>query len=67
MSNWRAEQSISDYLAAQNVVAIAEIDTRRLTRLLRQKGALRGAIVAGESSRADHAREAGRRIRHRLH
>lgn len=59
VSNWRAEQSISDYLAAQNVVAIAEIDTRRLTRLLRQKGALRGAIVAGESSRADHAREAG--------
>ncbi|MDY6955579.1 MAG: glutamine-hydrolyzing carbamoyl-phosphate synthase small subunit [Pseudomonadota bacterium] len=59
VSNWRAEQSISDYLAAQNVVAIAEIDTRRLTRLLRQKGALRGAIVAGESSRTDQAREAG--------
>lgn len=59
VSNWRAEQSISDYLAAQNVVAIAEIDTRRLTRLLRQKGALRGAIVAGESSSTEQAREAG--------
>jgi carbamoyl-phosphate synthase small subunit len=47
-SNWRAQQSLSDYLKAHNVVAIAGIDTRRLTRILREKGALNGCIMAGE-------------------
>lgn len=46
-SNWRSEQSLSDYLQRNNVVAIAEIDTRRLTRILRQKGSLHGCIMAG--------------------
>jgi len=47
-SNWRSTQDFSEYLKAQGVVAIAGLDTRRLTRLLRDKGAQNGAIVAGE-------------------
>lgn len=47
-SNFRSEQSLSAYLAAQNVVAIADIDTRRLTRLLRETGAQSGCIMAGD-------------------
>lgn len=46
-SNWRSEQSLSDYLVANNVVAIADIDTRKLTRILREKGAQAGCIIAG--------------------
>ncbi|WP_428385067.1 glutamine-hydrolyzing carbamoyl-phosphate synthase small subunit [Nevskia ramosa] len=46
-SNFRSKQNFSDYLREQNVVAIAGIDTRRLTRLLRDKGAQNGCIVAG--------------------
>ncbi|HIP80800.1 MAG TPA: carbamoyl-phosphate synthase small subunit [Leucothrix mucor] len=46
-SNWRAEQSLPDYLESKKVVAIADIDTRRLTRILREKGAQRGCIIAG--------------------
>jgi len=48
-SNWRSEMTLSQYLTVQRVVAIAEIDTRRLTRLIRTKGALSGCIVAGRS------------------
>ena len=48
-SNFRNEQSLSDYLSANNIVAIADIDTRRLTRILRDKGAQRGCIVAGDA------------------
>jgi carbamoyl-phosphate synthase small subunit len=46
-SNFRADQSLSDYLKGQNIVAIADIDTRRLTRILREKGAQAGCIMAG--------------------
>jgi carbamoyl-phosphate synthase small subunit len=46
-SNFRSTQDFSDYLREQKVVAIAGIDTRRLTRLLRDKGAQNGCIVAG--------------------
>ena len=46
-SNWRSEQSLSDYLLANNVVAIADVDTRKLTRILREKGAQAGCIIAG--------------------
>jgi carbamoyl-phosphate synthase small subunit len=46
-SNFRADQSLSDYLKSQNIVAIADIDTRRLTRILREKGAQSGCIMAG--------------------
>ena len=48
VSNWRATQSLPDYLKQHQVVAIAEIDTRRLTRLLREKGAQNGCLMAGE-------------------
>jgi len=48
-SNFRSEQSLSDYLKSQNVVGIADIDTRKLTRLLREKGAQNGCIVAGDN------------------
>ncbi|MCL6415441.1 glutamine-hydrolyzing carbamoyl-phosphate synthase small subunit [Aestuariirhabdus sp. Z084] len=53
-SNWRNQQSLDDYLKERNVVAIADIDTRRLTRILREKGAQNGCIVAGDS--VDEAR-----------
>ena len=46
-SNFRSKQSFSEYLLDQRVVAIAGIDTRRLTRILRDKGAQNGCIVAG--------------------
>ncbi len=46
-SNWRNQQSLQEYLIERNVVAIAEIDTRRLTRLLRDKGPLNGCIISG--------------------
>ena len=48
-SNWRSEQTLSEYLRENNVVGIAEIDTRRLTRILREKGAQNASIVTGES------------------
>jgi carbamoyl-phosphate synthase small subunit len=48
MSNWRGEKSLHDYLVENNVVAISDIDTRRLTRILRDKGAMGGCIVAGD-------------------
>ncbi len=48
VSNWRGEQTLQDYLIKQNIVAIAEIDTRRLTRILRDRGAQNGCIMAGD-------------------
>jgi len=54
-SNWRAEQSLGDFLAERGVVAIAEVDTRRLTRLLREKGAQNGCLVAGPEPDLDAA------------
>ena len=51
-SNFRSEQSLSDYLKANNVIGIADIDTRRLTRILREKGALKGCIMAGNIDEA---------------
>ena len=49
-SNFRSTQTLSDYLTANNVVAIADIDTRKLTRILREKGAQAGCIMVGEAS-----------------
>ena len=57
-SNWRNEQSLDEFLKARNVVAIAEIDTRRLTRLLRHKGALNGCLLTGEALEAGGEAEA---------
>ncbi len=47
-SSWRSERSFSDFLNAANTVAIADIDTRKLTRLLRDKGAQSGCIMTGD-------------------
>jgi carbamoyl-phosphate synthase small subunit len=58
-SNFRMTESLPDYLRARNVVAIAGIDTRRLTRLLREKGAQSGCIMTGRVDRDEalaHAR-----------
>ncbi|AJE06906.2 glutamine-hydrolyzing carbamoyl-phosphate synthase small subunit [Mannheimia haemolytica] len=49
-SNFRASSSLSDYLIQQNIVAIADIDTRRLTRILREKGAQAGCILVGNAT-----------------
>jgi len=57
-SNWRNEQSLDEFLKARNVVAIAEIDTRRLTRLLRDKGALNGCLLSGAELEAGGEAEA---------
>jgi len=47
-SNWRKTQSLQEYLIKNNIQAIADIDTRKLTRILRTKGALAGCIIAGD-------------------
>ena len=49
-SNWRSEQSLDAYLKAENIVAIAGSDTRKLTRILREKGAQSGAIVTAATA-----------------
>ena len=56
-SSFRSEQTLSDYLKSQNVLGIADIDTRRLTRILRDKGAQNGAILAGAEAEGDDAVE----------
>lgn len=56
-SNWRMQLSLQEYLNEQGVVAIADVDTRRLTRLIREKGALAGCIAAGGTAARDSAVE----------
>ncbi len=51
-SNFRSQQNLSDYLKAHKVIGIADIDTRRLTRILRDKGAQNGCIMAGDVDEA---------------
>ena len=55
VSNFRSEQNLSDYLKAENIVAIAGIDTRKLTRILREKGAQSGCILTGDNINAEDA------------
>ncbi len=60
-SNWRAAESLQSFLQRGNVVAIAGIDTRRLTRILREKGAQSGSIMTGtaaDAAAATHAAQA---------
>ncbi|MGB5102200.1 MAG: glutamine-hydrolyzing carbamoyl-phosphate synthase small subunit [Steroidobacteraceae bacterium] len=62
-SNWRATESLPEFLVRGGVVAIAEIDTRKLTRILREKGAQAGCIASGDAAqRPDLAVEAARRF-----
>ena len=56
LSSWRAQLSLPEFLEDQNVVAIADVDTRRLTKLIREKGALAGCILAGEEAATDAGR-----------
>ncbi|TMP34233.1 glutamine-hydrolyzing carbamoyl-phosphate synthase small subunit [Pseudoalteromonas rubra] len=59
-SNFRNEQSLSDYLKARNILGIADIDTRKLTRILRDKGAQNGCIIAGDEIDEQQALEAAK-------
>lgn len=63
VSNWRHQMGLEQFLAQQRVVGIAEIDTRRLTRLLREKGALKGCIYSAPSITEQGINEALARVR----
>ena len=54
-NNWRNTENLDDYLKSNNVVAIADIDTRQLTRILREKGTQNGCLIAGENIDAEQA------------
>ena len=59
-SNWRSERTLSDFLRQGDTVAIADIDTRKLTRLIREKGAQSGCIMSGDvnpETAIEHARK----------
>jgi len=58
-SNWRKTETLPEYLNKNQVQAIADIDTRKLTRILRSKGALSGCIIAGDSAENDDAEKIG--------
>lgn len=60
VSCWRSEEALDSYLERHNVVGLAGIDTRRLTRLLREKGAQKGCIAAGDAIDVNAAIEAAR-------
>lgn len=59
-SSWRSQVSLQDWLLQRGVVAISGIDTRKLTRILREKGAQNGALMAGEGISVEKALEAAR-------
>jgi len=61
-SSWRSEIALPQWLLQRGVVAISGIDTRKLTRLLRDQGAQNGALMAGDSIDADAAIEAARKF-----
>jgi len=57
VSSWRQQQSLPEFLESNGVVAIADIDTRKLTRHIRASGALAGCIVAGEDAASESGRD----------
>jgi carbamoyl-phosphate synthase small subunit len=57
-SNWRSEEDLGSHLARNNVIGIADIDTRKLTRILREDGAQNGCLIAGASATPDDAARA---------
>ncbi len=59
-SNWRNRQPLDEYLKENGTVAIAGVDTRRLTRILREKGAQNGCIIAGDGATEEKALELAR-------
>jgi carbamoyl-phosphate synthase small subunit len=62
VSSWRAEGSLEQFLKRGKTVAIADIDTRRLTRIIRDKGAQAGCIVTGEQANPEEAVRAARKF-----
>lgn len=62
VSNWRAELSLPEFLQRANTVAIADIDTRHLTRIIRDKGAQAGCIITGADANEDEALAAARKF-----
>ena len=61
-SNWRTDQVLDHYLQSEGVVAMAGIDTRRLTRILRERGAQHGCMVVGETIDSEEAIEQARQF-----
>lgn len=55
VSSWRSELSLADFLCRNNTVAIADIDTRKLTRIIRDKGAQAGCILTGQNANSEDA------------
>src|SRR5690606_31223654 len=62
VSNWRSELSLGEFLRRSNTVAIAEIDTRQLTRIIRDKGAQAGCILTGPDATPEEAVRAARKF-----
>jgi carbamoyl-phosphate synthase small subunit len=62
VSNWRAESALEEFLRRGKTVAIAEIDTRRLTRIIRDRGAQSGCILTGANARPEEAVRAARKF-----
>ena len=62
VSNWRAELPLSEFLRRANTVGIAEIDTRRLTRIIRDSGAQAGCIITGEAAKVSEALVAAKKF-----
>src|SRR5207253_9520196 len=62
-SNWRAEDGLSHYLRENGILGIADIDTRKLTRILRERGAQNGCLMAAETLGEGSAAEAIGRAR----
>lgn len=61
-SNWRSEIPLEEFLRRSGTVALAEIDTRKLTRTIRDKGALAGCIISGEEASVEEAEAAARKF-----
>ena len=61
-SNFRSQKSLDVYLEEHNILGIAEIDTRRLTRILRQKGAQNGCIITADKPDENEALTAARQF-----
>jgi carbamoyl-phosphate synthase small subunit len=62
ISSWRAELGLAEFLRRANTVAIAEIDTRRLTRIIRDRGAQSGCIITGADARVEEALTAAKKF-----
>jgi len=60
VSNWRSEQALDEFLRERALVAISDIDTRKLTRILREEGAQNGCLLAGPGADEDRALEGAR-------